>query len=110
LLTEFHLETGARREGALNLALDDLDERRSTVWLHEKFSKEREQPISPSLLARIKALARASCRAVRLGARGHGRSSRGNNERHREDEAIMVICVRYCLARSSAFVIASKHR
>jgi integrase len=58
LLVEFHLETGARREGALNLTLDDLDGRRSTVLLREKFSKEREQPISPSLLARIETLAR----------------------------------------------------
>jgi integrase/recombinase XerC len=57
LLTEFHLETGARREGALNLAVQDADRRRSTVWLREMFSMEREQPISPSLLARILALA-----------------------------------------------------
>ena len=50
LLIRFHLESGARREGALNLRLRDLDPRRSTVWLREKFGAEREQPVSPSLL------------------------------------------------------------
>jgi integrase len=50
LLIRFHLESGARREGALNLRQRDLDGRRSTVWLREKFGIEREQPISPSLL------------------------------------------------------------
>jgi integrase len=50
LLIRFHLESGARREGALNLRLRDLDRRRSTVWLREKFGIEREQPVSPSLL------------------------------------------------------------
>jgi integrase len=49
LLIGFHLESRARREGALNLRLRDLDRRRSTVWLREKFGIEREQPISPSL-------------------------------------------------------------
>jgi len=49
LLIRFHLESGARREGALNLRLRDLDRRRSTVWLREKFGIEREQPLSPSL-------------------------------------------------------------
>lgn len=50
LLIRFHLESGARREGALNLRVRDLDSRRSTLWLREKFGIEREQPISPSLL------------------------------------------------------------
>ena len=67
LLVEFLLEAGARREGRLNLTLDDTDERRSTVLLREKFSKEREQPISPSLLTRISALAMS-----RGAARGTG--------------------------------------
>lgn len=49
LLLRFHLESGARREGALNLRLRDVDMRRSTVWLCEKFGIEREQPLSPSL-------------------------------------------------------------
>lgn len=50
LLVRFHLESGARREGALNLRLQDIDEGRATVWLREKFGAEREQPISPSLV------------------------------------------------------------
>ena len=50
LLVRFHLESGARREGALNLRLRDLDDRRATAWLREKFGVEREQPISPSLV------------------------------------------------------------
>jgi integrase len=50
LLVRFHLESGARREGALNLCVRDLDDRRATAWLREKFGDEREQPISPSLL------------------------------------------------------------
>jgi integrase/recombinase XerC len=50
LLVRFHLESGARREGALNLCLRDVDDRRATVWLQEKFGAEREQPISPSLV------------------------------------------------------------
>jgi integrase len=59
LLARFHLESGARQEGALHLILDDLDERRSTVWLREKFGKEREQPVTPSLLAALEAHARS---------------------------------------------------
>jgi integrase len=50
LLIRFHLESGARREGGLNLRLRDLDRRRSTLWLREKFGIEREQPVSPTLL------------------------------------------------------------
>jgi integrase/recombinase XerC len=52
LLVRFHLETGARRSGALALRRVDLDERRSTVWLVEK-GGSREQPVSPSLLAAL---------------------------------------------------------
>jgi integrase len=48
LLVRFHLETGARRSGALATRRDDLDERRSTIWLVEK-DTTREQPLSPSL-------------------------------------------------------------
>jgi integrase len=51
LLVRFHLESGAWRAGALGASLGDLDERRSTVWLRKKYGFEREQPISPSLLA-----------------------------------------------------------
>lgn len=45
LVVRFHLESGARREGALNLRRRDLDARRSTVWLREKGDSEREQPV-----------------------------------------------------------------
>jgi integrase len=41
LIIRFHLESGARREGALNLRLRDLDKPRSTAWLREKFGIER---------------------------------------------------------------------
>lgn len=58
VLTRFHLESGARQEGAIRLTLDGLDARRSTCWLREKFGAEREQPISPSLMAELEALAR----------------------------------------------------
>ncbi|HMJ74464.1 MAG TPA: site-specific integrase [Iamia sp.] len=51
LLIRFHLESGARRGGALNLRRRDLDPDRATVWLREKGDSEREQPISPSLLS-----------------------------------------------------------
>lgn len=53
LLVRFHLETGARRQGALNLRRADLDARRSTVWLREKHGDQREQPVSPSHLAAL---------------------------------------------------------
>jgi integrase len=53
LLVRFHLETGARRQGGLNLRLRDIDTRRSTVWLREKNNTEREQPTSPSLIAQV---------------------------------------------------------
>ena len=50
LLLRFHLETGARRQGALNLRRRDIDTNRATVWLREKNDTEREQPASPSLV------------------------------------------------------------
>lgn len=53
LLLRFHLESGARRMGAINLRVRDIDETRQTVWLREKFGAEREQPISRSLLDAI---------------------------------------------------------
>ena len=56
LLVRLHLESGARRSGALALRRDDLDDRRATVWLAEK-GGSREQPVSPSLLATLLALA-----------------------------------------------------
>jgi integrase len=54
LVVRFHLESGARREGALNLRVGDLDPTRATVWLREKGDSEREQPDSPSLVALLK--------------------------------------------------------
>lgn len=51
LLVRFYLETGARRQGALNLRRRDVDPARVTVWLREKNDTEREQPASPSLVA-----------------------------------------------------------
>jgi hypothetical protein len=58
LLVRLHLESGARREGALNLRLGDLDPRRSTALLREKFGLEREQPIPPSLVGALESHAR----------------------------------------------------
>ena len=63
LLIRFHLESGARREGALNLRLRDLDKPRSTVWLREKFGIEREQPVSPSLLQALENIPRIGGRS-----------------------------------------------
>lgn len=54
LLVRFHLETGARRGGAINLTIADLDDRRSTAWLHEKNDSEREQPVSPTTMRLMK--------------------------------------------------------
>lgn len=50
LLIRFHLETGARRAGAVNLLLGEIDPRRQTIWLHEKGGREREQPVSATLI------------------------------------------------------------
>lgn len=59
LLIRFHLESGARRMGAINLRLQDLDDRRQRIWLREKFGDEREQPISRSLLDALRSIAAA---------------------------------------------------
>lgn len=56
LLLRFHLESGARRIGAINLRVRDIDATRHTVWLREKFGVEREQPISGSLVDSILAI------------------------------------------------------
>lgn len=84
LLVRFHLESGARREGALNLRVGDLDGRRASVWLREKFGVEREQPISPSLLRLIARHADARGAvgpddAVFRGRRGHALTRRRYN-------------------------------
>lgn len=46
----FFVETGCRREGLINLTRQDLRPNLQTVWLDEKNSARREQPISQALL------------------------------------------------------------
>lgn len=53
LLFRFHAISAARREGALNLTLRRLDPERCTAILDEKDDTIREQPIPPSLCARL---------------------------------------------------------
>jgi len=60
LLLRFHLETGARRGGALGLRIRDLDESRQCVRLREKNYTERWQPVSRTLLEAL--TAHAECR------------------------------------------------
>jgi integrase len=50
LLFRFHLETGARRGGALALRVRDLNRKRQTVLLREKGETERWAPVSATLL------------------------------------------------------------
>jgi len=50
LLLRFHLETGARRGGALSLRRRDLNVARQCIRLREKNEKLRWQPISKTLL------------------------------------------------------------
>jgi integrase len=57
MLTWFHFETGARRDGALNLTCGDLHDSRQMVRLHEKFKTNRDQPVSADLIAALRALA-----------------------------------------------------
>lgn len=55
VILRFLVETGCRREGLLNLAHRDVRPARRTVWLDEKNSARREQPVSramtPALLS-----------------------------------------------------------
>lgn len=53
LITRFHTETGARRAGALNLDVPDLDFDRQTLWLSEKYDQKREVPVSKGLLEEL---------------------------------------------------------
>lgn len=53
LLCWFHAETGARRDGGLNLRLCDLHSERQMIHLREKFGDEREQPVSEDLIAAL---------------------------------------------------------
>lgn len=50
LLCWFHLETGARRAGAINLTVGCLHFAGQTVELYEKFDKLGDQPVSVELL------------------------------------------------------------
>ena len=50
LLLRFHLETGARRGGAIALRLTDIDTSEQCIRLREKGNTERWQPISKSLM------------------------------------------------------------
>jgi integrase/recombinase XerC len=50
LLLRFHLETGARRGGAIALRLTDIDTTEQCIRLREKGNTERWQPISKSLM------------------------------------------------------------
>lgn len=58
-LFEFHRKTGARREGALNLRLGELDKMRGAVSVTEKFGKVRDQPYDLAGLQRLEAFARS---------------------------------------------------
>lgn len=58
LLFRFHLETGARRGGAIALRVRDLDAVRQCVRLREKGKTERWQPVSKTLLDALRAHAR----------------------------------------------------
>jgi integrase len=80
LLVRFHLETGARRDGALRLRRRDLDEVRSTLWLREKGGTEREQPVSPSL---VDQLGEHEHRTAKMGGRPSepGRTDRRTDHR-----------------------------
>jgi integrase len=49
VILRFLVETGCRREGLLNLTRRDVRPARQTVWLDEKNSARREQPISRAM-------------------------------------------------------------
>lgn len=63
LLLRFHIETAARRGGALALRLGDLDRDACLVLLREKGDRDRWQPVSPTLMAAL--VAHAHARGVR---------------------------------------------
>ncbi len=64
LLFRFHLETAARRGGALSLMAGALDRRRQTVTLLEKGDKRREVPVSGYLLEHLLAHCEARSRGA----------------------------------------------
>ncbi|MFE9751694.1 tyrosine-type recombinase/integrase [Saccharothrix saharensis] len=53
LLIRFHVETAARRGGALALELGGLDQEQCLVLLHEKGEQRRWQPVSPTLMTHL---------------------------------------------------------
>lgn len=53
LLFRFHLETGARRGGAIALQRTSIDMNRRSVLLLEKGGKEREMPVTKVLLEQL---------------------------------------------------------
>lgn len=53
LLMRTHLETAARRGGALALRLCDLDPDQCQILLHEKAGSSRWQPVSPTLMTAL---------------------------------------------------------
>lgn len=55
LLVRFHLETGARRGGAVALRLRDLDLTNQRLLLREKGDTQRWQPVSRTLLLALRA-------------------------------------------------------
>jgi len=59
LLLDFHRETAARRAGAIDLRLRDLDRVRGAVLLREKGGHSREVPLSLDVMDRATALAGA---------------------------------------------------
>ena len=50
LLLRFHLESGARKAGALAARVGDIDDVHCTIELTEKFGRRRKQPISMLLV------------------------------------------------------------
>lgn len=57
LMCWFHAETGARREGGINLRCGDLHDRQQMIRLNEKFDTERDQPVSLELILALRTLA-----------------------------------------------------
>jgi integrase len=55
VILRFLVETGCRREGLLNLARRDVRPARQTVWLDEKNSARREQPVSRAMTVALQA-------------------------------------------------------
>ena len=68
LLVRFHLESGARREGALNLRIRDIDDRRATIWLREGryvIEVRAQHDVRPPRLDRLTRLAQLTVAPLR---------------------------------------------